>query len=370
MSGFNNPTRSGSLYVNDKTGDAEITGSIGDLIYPPYKGVVEVTDLNKISNEGDWCSGFVKIAHIYNNEKVYSKFCWVDDVSVQPGTEVYRDTKIGKLGKKNIKYSIVNDYNVKYKVNLSGKIEKPDEKDVKKSTKKDYDTKDYTRSEKEYKPTSDNKYGSDSDEYGKYYAEMPLQLLLSPLSLLSLAGKKGKKQLDKNKIIQHYKRQGYVQGKPRNYIDSSGDMVINLKSKHPEVFSSNYYMHKDLRIEKRRLVNIYQEDGFRKTSSSNVDQNDYILINLKDKHPSIFTDDYFMKKKIPQKSFVDKKRDELERGIDRMKEKGKNIIYGKNEEPPKEEVPDENTTTTTTLPGTVTEEIGRIKNLIESFTKK
>lgn len=373
MSYFNSPTKKGILYSKDDSNNMEIGGNIGDAIYSPYNGTVEITDQNKSESRGDQCRGLVIISHDYDNQKIYSKFCYIDNVSVQPGMPVYNDTKIGELGRKNIVYSVMNASGSKYRVNLNGTIEYNTKKDDKKlSSDKKYQT-----SSPEYKSDdSYNKKTSSDYERGKYdYSLIPLQAILSPLAIFDLLTKKGGRELAKNKIISHYKRQGYRVGKPKKYIDETGNMTINLKTKHPDVFKSNYYMHKDLDVEKARIVKSYKEDGFSRTYSNETDKNEYILINLREKHPNIFDNDYFMKKKIPTKGFLHKKGDEIGdkigAGIEDIKNKGSEIIFGKKEQEPKDETENEfSQTTTTTLNPTVTENIDRIKYLIESFTKK
>jgi hypothetical protein len=343
MINFNNPNKIGILYPIENSKNMGISGNIGDPIYAPYYGRVEVTDINNTTTDNK-CNGMVMISHEYKGDKIYSKLCYVDKVLVKPGDIVDNNTQIGSLGNKSIIYSVSDKSNKKYRIKTNGLVEFESEKKINSDkSKSSYSSREY-KTDSSYVKKQDN----DSRDYSDYYSTIPIQALLSPLSVFGWLGKKAGKEAEKNKIISDYKKQGYRKGKPRNYTDATGDMIINLKTKHPESFKSDFYMHKDLRIEKRKIVKSYESDGFKKTKAEDVNTDEYILINLKEKYPVIFEDDFYMKKRLPQKSFFEKKFEDL-----------KSNIMGTT-----------TTTTTTTLNPTVTEDINRIKFLIESFTKK
>jgi hypothetical protein len=342
MINFSNPTKRGILYPIQNSKTMGISGNIGDAIYAPYYGRVEVTDINNTTTDYK-CNGMIMILHEYNGNKIYSTFCYVDNVLVRPGDIVDNNTQIGSLGNKSVKYSVSDKLKKKYKVRANGSVEF----DIEKKMASDKSKSSYSSKEYKSEPTYTNKRGDSVKDYSDYYSTIPMQALLSPLSIFGWLGKKAGKEMEKNKIITFYKKQGYKEGKPTSYDDAIGEMTINLKTKHPEVFKSNYFMHKDLRIEKRKIVKSYENNGFKKTKAENVNIDEYILINLKEKYPVIFEEDFYMKKRLPQKSFFEKKFEDL-----------KSNIMGTT------------TTTTTTLNPTVTENIDRIKYLIESFTKK
>jgi hypothetical protein len=107
---FINPATYGEFKFTDSKNALLISHPNSKLV-TPYDGVV----VYDISPE---CEDSIKIKHVFDEDEVYSTFCYVGQSIVSNGDRVKQGDMIGKFGNKNINYFVVDSKNKKKSLDI------------------------------------------------------------------------------------------------------------------------------------------------------------------------------------------------------------------------------------------------------------